>query len=181
MIRPATPADAEVLAALQVRAWHRAYADFVEPERFDTVDERVVRWREFLAEPPESRRETLVFDQDGQLAGFASVGPARDADLAADVGELAALYVDPPAQGAGVGGALLTAAEARLEAMGFTSAALWVFTENGYARAVYERRGWHEDGPAASAAAHGENWWAPAVRYRRALQPTAVPAPPEAN
>ncbi len=165
MIRPARPEDAAALAALHLRALHRAYADFIDPEELGTLEERVVRWDELLARP---ERATLVHDLSGQLAGFAAVAPA-DADLGPAVGALAALYVDPPAQGAGVGGLLHDAALEALRAEGFTGAALWVFAANGHARHMYEARGWVLDDPAAIAAAHGAHWWAPAVRYRRAL------------
>lgn len=166
MIRPARNADARALAGLHLRAWHRAYSDFIDPERFGTLEERVARWDDFLARP---ERTTLVHDLDGQVSGFAAIAPAGDADLGPEVGSLASLYVDPPAQGAGVGGALHDAALERLRERGFTAAALWVFTANEHARHVYETRGWVLDDPDAIAAAHGKDWWAPAVRYRRAL------------
>lgn len=177
MIREATAADADAVAALQLRAWWRAYADYVDPERFGTSEERVERWRELLAQPEglagraqlARLRSTLVFDQDGLLAGFASVGPARDADASPTTGELKAVYVDPVAQGAGVGGALLDAAESRLREDGYVDAVLWVFTENAMARAIYGRRGWVLEPADVVQAQHGSDWWAPAVRCRRAL------------
>lgn len=168
MIRRAGPEDAGALAALQLRAWLWAYADFVDSERFGTLEERVARWERFLAQPA-AERTTHVHDLGGLVSGFAAIGPARDADLGSDVGELLGLYVDPPAQGAGVGGALLTDASERLRAAGFASAALWVFAANGHGRQLYETRGWVLDDSDAARAAHGEDWWAPAVRYRLAL------------
>src|ERR1035437_10037087 len=59
--------------------------------------------------------------------------------------ELQVLNVDPDAWGGGVGGALLSAAEAALAADGFTAAVLWVLRDNPRARSVYERRGWTYD------------------------------------
>lgn len=164
MIREATRADAAALAGVQYRAWWRAYAEFVDTDHFGTLEERVARWHEILAQPTELRRTTIVFDQDRRLAGFASISPARDGDLGPEVGEVMRLYVDPPAQGAGVGGALLTAAEARLRADAFGIAVLWVMAQNEHARHVYERRGWALEGGAAR-----EDLWAPEVRYRRTL------------
>lgn len=124
----------------------------------------MARWRQIIAEPEASRRTTLVFALDGRVAGFGSHGPARDED-AAGAGELMALYVDPPAQGAGVGRTLLEAVEARLEAEGFPEAVLRVFAANGAARAFYEHRGWRlEPGTLR------EDAWAPDVRYRRPLK-----------
>ncbi len=169
MIRPARPDDAPGLAGLHLRALHRAYADFIDPERFGTLEERVARWEGILAQAPDAGRTTLVFDLEGQLAGFVGVGPARDADCGPGVGELSALYVDPPAQGAGVGGSLHDAALGRLRQDGRDAAVLWVFTANGHARHVYEQRGWVLEPEGVIAAHHGADWWAPAVRYRRAL------------
>ncbi len=169
MIRGATPDDAAALAGVQLRAWWRAYAEWVDPERFGTLEERVGRWRELLAQPDGLRRSTLVFDQAGLLAGFASVGPARDDDATPATGELMAVYVDPVAQGAGVGGALLDAAEGRLRSDGYADAVLWVLAENAMARELYERRGWVLEPAELVQAQHGLDWWAPATRYRLAL------------
>lgn len=173
MIRSAMAADADALAALQVRAWARAYADFVPDDAIDEGgrERRRARWRELLdpGAPAEPDRTTLVFVAGPQVAGFASVGAARDEDATPATGELRALYVDPPAQGAGVGAALHDAALGRLREHPFAQATLWVFTENGHGRAFYEARGWTLDDPDVIAREHGDGWWAPAVRYRHAL------------
>lgn len=169
MIREATPADGDAIAALQLRAWWRAYAEYLDPERFGSLAEREARWQTLLTGPGAARRTTLVLEVEGRPAGFAALGPSNDADATAAVGELKGLYVDPPAQGAGVGRALLDAAESRLRAERFREAVLWVFTENHFARDVYERRGWVLEPDDVIAAHHGEHWWGPALRYRRVL------------
>lgn len=186
MIREATPRDAAGITVVQVRAWRRAYADILPPEAVEpeAVAARKAKWGSILADGPSAGAPTFVWDQDGVVAGFASVGPARDADVAGGVspgsphggpgrhaggGELRALYVDPPAQGAGVGRALLAAAEERLRADGFAFAVLWVFEENGLARDFYARHGWELEDADVTARHHGAHWWAPAVRYRLAL------------
>ena len=149
MIRRATPADADAIAAVQARAWRHAFADIVEPDRMPVASEQGRR----LAEHIEGGGEVQVFDQDGRIAGFAMfVGD-----------QLHALYVDPPAQGAGVGTVLLGAAVDALRAAGHTEAFLWTFEANGLARAFYERHGWqHVPG-------HDDHLGAPEVRYRLAL------------
>lgn len=169
MIRVATVEDAVALAAIQHRAWWRAYAEYVDPGRFGALDERVTRWRELLVQPPQLRRITLVHEIAGRPAGFASVGPARDDDLGDGVGELMAIYVDPPAQGAGVGGGLLSAAEGRLRAGDYRAAVLWVFERNEHARHVYEQRGWVLEGGDVIEPEREGGGWAPAVRYRLEL------------
>lgn len=159
MIRAAVRADAAAIAGLELRAWHRAYTDWVDPEAFPTLGERVGRWDSQLGDGG-----TLVFAIGGTVAGFAAVGPGRDDDLDQDVGELMALYVDPAAQGAGVGGSLLAETVALLRNEGYAEAVLWVFAENAHARQVYEQRGW-----LLEAGAGRHELWAPEVRYRRTL------------
>jgi GNAT superfamily N-acetyltransferase len=168
VIRAATVRDAPAIVRIQRRGWQHAYADFVDPERMvaEPIEQSERRWRELLAG---AGHAAWVWDQDGAIAAFASAGRARDADADADTGELYAIYVDPPAQGAGVGGALLDTAEGWLRDEGYAEATLWSFTDNGLARSIYERRGWVLDDPESTARAHGEGWWAPAVRYRLRL------------
>jgi GNAT superfamily N-acetyltransferase len=148
VIRPATPADAPAIAAAQARAWRHAYADIVEPERMPTAQQQAPRFAEYIR----AGGEVLVFDQNGRVAGFAALSG----------GELQAIYVDPPAQGAGVGSALLRAAEDALRAAGHEEAFLWTFEANGLARAFYERHGWE-------LVAGRQERIAPEVRYRRGL------------
>jgi GNAT superfamily N-acetyltransferase len=152
-----------------VRGWFAAYADFVDPEvmaRHD-VDRRIEVWREQLAPAAAGAAQAWVWDQGGRVAGFAVAGPSRDADAAASTGELYGLYVDPPAQNAGVGRALLRHAEADLRGRGFIEATLWVFEENLRGRRFYEGAGWTLEPGSDALASPG--WWAPSLRYRRSL------------
>ena len=156
MIRRAAPDDAEAIARVQMRAWQHAYADIVDPQLLaeHTVESRAERWRELLCG---GERTTLVIDVEGTIAGFATVVP----------GELRALCVDPAAQGAGAGSALLLAAQDALRAGGHREAVLWVFEANGHARAFYERHGWTADDPPVVK----DDRWAPELRYHRGLAP----------
>jgi GNAT superfamily N-acetyltransferase len=73
------------------------------------------------------RHRLWVWEEGGEVVGFVGV----------DQGEVRHLYVAPPAQGRGIGAALLehakTVAPERLE--------LWVFQQNDGARRFYERHG----------------------------------------
>ena len=164
MIRPATPDDAAALAGVQIRAWWRAYADLVDHDKLSehTVASRTERWQEILAG---GETQTAVAEAAGRVAGFASVGAPRHAEPEPGLGELHALYVDPPAQGAGVGSALLAEAEARLRAHGFERGVLCVFEANGLARAFYAARGWSREQPHTVLA----DRWAPEIRMRKEL------------
>jgi GNAT superfamily N-acetyltransferase len=154
VIRPARREDARTLAELEVRAWRWAYVDIVDERDMPTVDQRAAGWQD---RPLDG---AFVWDQDGLIAGVVGVGPSPDEDR---VGELRGLYVDPAAQGAGVGSALHEHAIADLRRAGFAAATLWVFTANEHGRAFYAARGWAPDG--AQTAWQG----IPKLRYRRSL------------
>jgi GNAT superfamily N-acetyltransferase len=141
VIRVATAQDAQAIARVQVRAWQHAYADIIDPETLDdlSVDDLAARWRDAA-----EGRVAWVDDHDDTIAGFASI---RDA-------ELRTLYVDPIAQGAGVGTALLR------EAVAAGAQIVRVFEANARARRFYERHGWVLDGPSEPLLGR------PVVRYR---------------
>jgi ribosomal protein S18 acetylase RimI-like enzyme len=163
VIRPARPEDAAALAGVQVRAWWHAYADYVDRDDLaeHTVAARTERWRELLA----AGADTAVAEVEGRVTGFASIGPPLRAEPEPELGELYAIYVDPPAQGAGVGSALLDDAEARLRLRGCTRAVLCVFEANGLARAFYAARGWRSEEPLVIL----EDRWAPELRLVKEL------------
>jgi ribosomal protein S18 acetylase RimI-like enzyme len=163
VIRPAGPVDAALIAGVQVRAWWHAYAAYVDHERLAerTVAARTARWRELLA----GDTSTTVAEVEGRVAGFASVGAPQHADRQPGLGELLALYVDPPAQGAGLGTALLADAERRLREHGFQRALLSVFEANGLARAFYGTHGWRDEEPLV---VHQEQW-GPEIHMLKAL------------
>jgi GNAT superfamily N-acetyltransferase len=155
VIRPATDADARAIAELEVRAWRWAYTDVVAEEDMITVAEREPRWRGPAA------AGTWVAEVEGRVVG---VVQARTDPGDPATGLLDDLAVEPAAQGAGLGTALYDHALAQLRAAGCQRAALWVFTGNGHARGLLERRGWTADGATATAAG------APRLRYRKDLR-----------
>jgi ribosomal protein S18 acetylase RimI-like enzyme len=159
VIRAATVDDAAAIASIQARAWRHAYADIVAPDDMREPSDMEPRWREWLADGQVGGR---VFEQDGVVAGFAMYGACRDDEAGERTGELYAIYVDPAAQGAGVGSSLLEAAVGELSERGFAEALLWTFEANGLARTFYERHGWE------LVAGHQERL-APEIRYRRPL------------
>ncbi len=117
MIRRATPADAgEVgrvfVAARDEMAYLPRIPDEDRPKLGGWFVERHTLW---------------MFERDDRVAGFAGL----------DDGELTHLYVEPGAQGGGVGTALLDHVKA--ESSG--ELRLWVFQRNDSARRFYERHG----------------------------------------
>jgi GNAT superfamily N-acetyltransferase len=144
VIRGATRADAEAIAQIHTRAWRHNYDGIVDAAQLDSLDVelRTQQWVDWLDKPGV---QTLVEEVDGRLAGFTAI----EGDM------LRALYVDPPAQGAGAGSRLLAAAQDA------GARRLDVFSANGHARGFYERRGWRDAGDA------GEHRGLPVRRYVR--------------
>jgi GNAT superfamily N-acetyltransferase len=162
VIRPAAREDARAIAELEVRAWRWAFVDIVDDALMPTVEDREARW---TVEPLEG---AFVAELDARVMGVAQVGPApaqeaSSADAGAD-GRLRGLYVEPAAQGAGLGAALHDHAVTALRGAGYVTATLWVFAANGHARGFYERRGWTADGAAGVWEGIAE------VRLRRTLR-----------
>ena len=147
MIRDAVPGDGRGIAEVHVASWLGAYRGLLPDEALDALDAeaRAQVWEERLAEPPFERYRVLVLDE-GEVRGFASLGPSRDPDAGEDVGELYALYLEPGRWGHGLGRALHGAAVKALAEAGFAEATLWVLDSNERARRFYERSGWWLDG-----------------------------------
>ena len=146
-IRDAVAADAVVLAELHVRGWQWAYRGLLPAEYLDglSVERRRELWQTILMRAaPEAR--TWVLEWGGRPVGFASIGPARDDDVAPETAELYALYLDEQAAGRGLGRALLAHAMAHLVARNYAAATLWVLASNARARRFYEAAGWRPDG-----------------------------------
>ena len=170
MIRDALPADAEAIVTLVHHARLRAYAELMAPDELEreAAERNVARYRSHV-EVPERPGRMLVDVEGDLLAGMAAVGREAHGDSGPGTGELHALYVEPVAQGAGVGGRLLRAAEDALRELGYADAVLWVYEGNGHARHVYAGAGWVEEPREAWAHLHGSDWGAAALRLRKAL------------
>ena len=162
-LRRASVDDAAAIAAISVRTWHHAYSDFVDPRTLAerTIELQQPRWTLRL----QTGNEVWVAELDGVIAGYAGVAPSTDDDAQPRTGALTDLYVEPAAQGAGLGAQLHEHAITRLAEREFSAATLWSFAGNEQARDFYERRGWQLD--PSGAGQEDPCWRDPAVRYRR--------------
>ena len=142
-IRPATTADARGIAALNVRTWQVAYADYLSAKFLSgmQVDESEVRWGRLITEAGVS---VLVAVEEDRIIGFCSYGANRD-ELGDGVGEIYTLYVDPDYWTRGVGTLLLQTAEAGLIEAVYERAILWTLAPNDPTRRFYEHRDWRFD------------------------------------
>ena len=162
-LRDATPADLDAVAALFLRCWRGSYADVLPARVIEVFDEASARglWARALVTPAPGTRGVVAVDA-GRVDGVIRIG--RDPDEAA-AGHVFSLYVDPGAQGSGVGGRLLAEAEAWFRSEGLAEANLWVFEANERARGFYARHGWSPDGGTRVEPEFGE----PEVRLRTRL------------
>jgi GNAT superfamily N-acetyltransferase len=146
IVRLGTAADAEAIAVVHVDSWRAAYRGIVPAAILDglSLERRAAGWRETIKPPGEER--VWVVERDGRVIGFAATGPARDDDVPARTGEIAAIYLDPAAWSTGVGRQVFAAAVHDLRRRGFDPLVLWVLTANARARRFYEAARWRPDG-----------------------------------
>lgn len=171
-VRRATNADVAELARVNVAAWRRAYRGIVPDEFLDQMDSarRELGWSRWLAHPEPDAVFVAVNGDAERIAAYAGVCAVREAPDAhpeLPTGELAAIYADPALWGHGAGHAVHEAAIAALAGFGFRHAVLWVFEDNGDARAFYERHGWTCDGVRTEFEVGGQRPLE--VRYSRGL------------
>jgi ribosomal protein S18 acetylase RimI-like enzyme len=139
-IRPATYADSEALAKIQVDSYRSAYAGILPQSYLDafTYEEQTQNWRDLLVQPQDYI--LLVAEtENGEIVGYA-LGHAGETQISPYDSELDALHVRRSDQGQGSGRALIAAMAHSLAEAGAVSLMLWVLKQNP-ARALYERLG----------------------------------------
>ncbi|MFG1911805.1 GNAT family N-acetyltransferase [Kribbella sp. NPDC048928] len=141
--RLARPADLLGAAEARVASWHAAFTGLVPQDFLDAMDPTAIAasWTDSIAA---GRSRLHVALLDGDVIGYAGVGPERDPQAPANTGELYALFVHPDHWGTGAGRALTDAACADLRESGCDSVQLWVLEANNRARRFYARYGFVE-------------------------------------
>ncbi|WP_144721269.1 mycothiol synthase [Agrococcus jejuensis] len=125
-LRPFAESDADAWVAVNAAA----FASHPEQGRLtarDLADRRAEAWHDDA--------NLLVAPGTDGLDGYAWIKPDGD------VAELYALGVAPHAQGTGLGGVLMRATFARMHALGFATAHLYVEGDNAPALGLYRSRG----------------------------------------
>ncbi|HET6480580.1 MAG TPA: GNAT family N-acetyltransferase [Actinoplanes sp.] len=149
-VRPMRPADAEVVLAL-----YQAGLDGGDASFETTAPE----WEAFDAGRLDEHRFVAV-DADGRVLGWVAVTPVSTRPVYAGVVEHS-IYVDPEAQGRGVGRALLAALIAATEAAGVWTIQSGVFPENTASLALHRACGFRTVGlreRVGRHAAQGDRW-----------------------
>jgi GNAT superfamily N-acetyltransferase len=145
-LRPATAADAPLIAAMHAASWQATYRNLL-PAAFlhEEVDaERAAWWRARMEAPGGDRRLVLIAELDETTpAGFVCVERQPDSPWGVLLDNLHAL---PAYQGIGVGKKLMRAALDWARARGESQIYLYVLEGNAAAIAFYERQGWQFSG-----------------------------------
>jgi GNAT superfamily N-acetyltransferase len=155
-VRPARAGDVDDLTGVQVASWRSCFAGIVPPDLLASLTGEEAaglwrdRWREAIANPPTSKHHVLAAVTDSvprSVAGFASAGPATDADRWPGTdAEIYEFRVAPERTGQGHGGRLLHAAADTLVLDGFHTVSIWVLEADVSLRRFLESAGWAADG-----------------------------------
>jgi GNAT superfamily N-acetyltransferase len=155
-VRPARAGDAEALARIQVASWRAGFAGIVPEALLARLTSEEAseafrdRWREAITSPPTSRHRVLaaVTGSPGrEVAGFASVGPATDADRWPGTdAEVYELRISPERVGSGHGSRLVQAVADTLTEDGFHTISIWTLEADSALRRFLESAGWALDG-----------------------------------
>jgi ribosomal protein S18 acetylase RimI-like enzyme len=143
-VRPATAADAQPIAQIQVDTWRAAYRGHLPDAYLDqlNVESRSCFWRERISQAP---GVTCLVGAETVL-GFCDLMPSRDRDVSPpQVGEIVSIYVHPRHWRCGAGRMLAEHALREARYLGFQSVTLWVLASNQNAIAFYQALGFIAD------------------------------------
>lgn len=162
VIRDPTPADADAIALVEVRAWQAAYQRSLGAQFLNdlSVPLRATAWATTIAA---TDRTTLVAEEAGSVIGVCSVTAPRA------IAEVLAAYVDPLHWQAGVGRPLLESAFGRIADQPWEEVHAWLFLHNAMGRAFFARFGFRMDGTTRVHKASG------AQEVRMRVKRTSVP------
>jgi GNAT superfamily N-acetyltransferase len=140
-LRPATPADADLIASIHSASWQATYRGLL-PDAFldgEVTRERAAYWQARLNAPGAERRNVVIAEIAGEPIGFVCVERQPDSAWGVLLDNLHAL---PARQGIGVGKLLMRAAVDWARAQGESQLYLYVLEGNTPAIGFYERQGW---------------------------------------
>lgn len=140
-LRPATPADADLIASIHAASWQATYRDLLPAAFLDgeVTRERAAYWQARLNAPGADLHSVVIAECDGAPIGFACVEWQPDSAWGVLLDNL---HASPGHQGIGVGKLLMRAARDWARAQGGTQLYLYVLKGNLAAIGFYERHGW---------------------------------------
>ena len=168
-VRPRVASDSRAVRRVARAAWRATYSRLA-PAAFIRAVLRGGYGRERLLRGLlDTRRDALVVEDGGSVLGYADVLEEPPGAC-----ELMRIYVDPVAQGRGLGRALLREAAGAARRRGVSSLSVAVDRRNRRAQAWYRRQGFR---PAGRATFELAGWSRPQVVLALDLAAVAPPAP----
>lgn len=136
-MRNGKPADAKALSRIFKEAWQLAYRGIIPHLHLESmIRQRTPEWwRDAL----KSGDGTLVLEMAGTVAGYATMGSARQ--RSPYQGEIYELYLDPVHQGMGLGEHLFEGCRHALDMRKAKGLIVWALLDNTAACDFYWRRG----------------------------------------
>lgn len=146
-VRPARTPDVDGIAGVTVRSWRHRLAGLVPDAMLGSMDQAdlALAWASAILDPPTPGHRLLVAVDDGEVRGYAAVGPSADPDADGATAELLALEVDPAHERSGHGSRLMAAAIDAARAGGATAASTWCALGDSARRAFLQSAGWGPD------------------------------------
>jgi GNAT superfamily N-acetyltransferase len=142
--REAGPDDAELLSRLAIAGWRETYAGQIPEGVLAALESNPhqdpASWQRRLVRQPPDRWTRIVETEAGVPIGFLWFG-REEGRLEGYGGEIEKIYLLKPAQGRGLGRALMADTFQTMEAAGLSPVVIWVFDFNRKARDFYERLG----------------------------------------
>ena len=139
LIRLAQPQDANAIAALHTANWQDAYRGIMPDDYLDgpLAAEMRSAWAEKLADMAAGHSAVLIAEEGGVLRGFIRIVPSADPVWGHYIDNL---HVSAGTRGGGLGRRLFDmGAEWASERDGTRGLYLFVYADNGAARAAYAR------------------------------------------
>ncbi|ANF56472.1 GNAT family N-acetyltransferase [Halotalea alkalilenta] len=147
-VRPANARDIAPLRELARNTFLDTYAEGCDAARIDAYIAEAYSHQALSAALEDADITVLLIERAGELAGFLQLhaDDARTATFDADTLEIARLYLDRRAQGAGLGARLIEAAAERARTLGKRRLGLGVWRQNDRAIRFYQRQGFEITG-----------------------------------
>ncbi|WP_315831063.1 GNAT family N-acetyltransferase [Bradyrhizobium prioriisuperbiae] len=147
IVRKARPDDAPAIAAVHVSVSRETYAHLFSAEELGqfSVAHRARQWHAMIGERDRADLAVFVAESaaDKTISGFGCCSRQRS-DMLVEQGfngEFQSIYILPPAQGRGLGRALMAEMARYLSALAISGGACWVLRGNAGAHRFYEALG----------------------------------------
>lgn len=141
-VRAATRADAAAIAIINADGWRTNYVGLIPASRLATIVPEPEKWTAAI-ERASRPWHVSVATRDGNVLGFATVLPMRNATSAAAGydGEISALYAAPARQRSGIGRALFDHVRAAAAADSWAGIGVWTLADSPQSCGFYAATG----------------------------------------